>query len=158
MYNYDSRYYLTASIRADGSSRFPKGNKFGYFPSVSLAWRLSNEKFMEATQGWLSNAKIRLGWGRVGNQAIANGAYMTKLNNGVNYVFGPDGTRYPATILGDMGNPNLKWETVGDSGRQWKTSTSESTWDSMDGCHHAEHRQDARPRLGTRHQLERPRG
>lgn len=114
MYNYDSRYYLTASIRADGSSRFPKGNKFGYFPSVSLAWRLSNEKFMEATQGWLSNAKIRLGWGRVGNQAIANGAYMTKLNNGVNYVFGPDGTRYPATILGDMGNPNLKWETVED--------------------------------------------
>lgn len=114
MYNYDSRYYLTASIRADGSSRFPKGNKFGYFPSVSLAWRLSNEKFMEATQGWLSNAKIRLGWGRVGNQAIGNGAYITKLNNGVNYVFGPDGTRYPAVILKDMGNPNLKWETVED--------------------------------------------
>lgn len=114
MYNYDSRYYLTASIRADGSSRFPKGNKFGIFPSVSIAWRLSQEQFMEATRNWLDNAKIRLGWGRVGNQAISNGAYMTTLNNGVNYVFGDTPVRYPSTIVGNVGNPNLKWETVED--------------------------------------------
>lgn len=114
MYNFDSRYYLTASIRADGSSRFPKGNKYGIFPSVSGAWRLSEEAFMEDTRDWLDNAKIRLGWGRVGNQAIAAGAYLTTLNNGVNYVFGTTPTRYPSTIMGTMGNPDLKWETVED--------------------------------------------
>lgn len=113
-YNYNNRYYLTASIRSDGSSRFPKGSKFGTFPSVSAAWRLSEEAFMEDTRNWLNNAKIRLGWGRVGNQAIANGAYMTTLNNGVNYVFGSTPTRYPSTIVGSVGNPNLKWETVED--------------------------------------------
>ncbi len=114
MYNYDNRYYLTASIRSDGSSRFPKGNKFGTFPSVSVAWRLSEEAFMEATQNWLNNAKVRLGWGRVGNQAIANGAYLTTLNTGVNYVFGQVPVRFPSTMLGSMGNANLKWETVED--------------------------------------------
>ncbi len=114
MYNYNNRYYLTASVRADGSSRFPKGNKYGTFPSVSAAWRLSEEAFMEDTRDWLNNAKVRFGWGRVGNQAIANGAYMTTLNNGVNYVFGTTPVRFPATIMGSMGNPNLKWETVED--------------------------------------------
>ncbi len=114
MYNYDSRYYLTASVRADGSSRFPKGNKYGVFPSVSAAWRLSEEAFMADTREWLDNAKIRLGWGQVGNQAIGAGAYLTTLNNGVNYVFGTNPTRYPSTIMGTMGNPDLKWETVED--------------------------------------------
>ena len=113
-YNFDNRYYITASIRADGSSKFPKGNKFGNFPSVSAAWRLSEEHFMEDTRSWLDNAKIRLGWGRVGNQRIDNGAYMTTLNNGVNYVFGTTPTRYPSTILSTMGNPDLRWETVED--------------------------------------------
>ncbi len=114
MYNFDERYYLTASVRADGSSRFPTGNKWAFFPSVSVAWRLSNEAFMEDTRTWLDNAKVRFGWGRVGNQAIANGAYMSTLNNGVNYVFGSTPDRYPATIVGQIGNPNLKWETVED--------------------------------------------
>jgi len=114
MYNFDERYYLTASIRADGSSRFPKGNKWATFPSVSVAWRLSNEAFMENTRSWLDNAKIRLGWGKVGNQTIGNGAYMSTLNSGVNYVFGSTPTRYPATIMGSMGNPSLRWETVED--------------------------------------------
>ncbi len=113
-YNFDNRYYLTASFRADGSSKFPKGNKFGYFPSVSAAWRLSEEAFMADTRSWLDNAKVRLGWGRVGNQRISSDAYMTTLNNGVNYVFGLNPTRYPSTILGKMGNPDLRWETVED--------------------------------------------
>ena len=114
MYNYDSRYYLTASIRTDGSSKFPAGNKWATFPSVSVAWRLSEEAFMENTRSWLDNAKIRLGWGKVGNQNINPGLFLSTLNNGVNYVFGSTPTRYPSTILGQMGNPNLKWETVED--------------------------------------------
>ena len=113
MYNYDQRYYLTASMRVDGSSRFPAGNKYGYFPSVSAAWRLSQESFMESTRSWLNNAKIRFGWGQVGNQAIGAGAYLTTIAN-VNYVFGQTATRYPSTIMGSMGNANLKWETVED--------------------------------------------
>ncbi|MDE6403048.1 MAG: SusC/RagA family TonB-linked outer membrane protein, partial [Muribaculaceae bacterium] len=86
MYNYDSRYYLTASVRVDGSSRFPAGNKYGTFPSVSAAWRLSQEKFMEGTRSWLNNAKVRLGWGHLGNQAIDSCAYISTVDN-VNYVF-----------------------------------------------------------------------
>lgn len=114
MYNYDSRYYLTASVRTDGSSKFPKGNKWATFPSVSVAWRLSEEAFMEDTRSWLDNAKIRLGWGKVGNQNIDPGLFMSTINNGVNYVFGSTPTRYPSSIMGQMGNPNLKWETVED--------------------------------------------
>ena len=112
MYNFDSRYYLTASIRRDGSSRFPTGNKWATFPSLSLAWRLSEEKFMEGTRGWLDNAKVRLGWGKVGNQSINPGLFLSTMDNGVNYVF--NNTRFPASIVGQMGNPHLRWETVED--------------------------------------------
>ena len=114
MYNYDSRYYLTASIRYDGSSRFATGNKWAAFPSVSLAWRLSEEKFMEDTREWLDNAKIRLGWGKVGNQNINPSLYLSTMDIGVNYVFGQTPGRFPASILGQIGNPHLKWETVED--------------------------------------------
>jgi TonB-linked SusC/RagA family outer membrane protein len=114
MYNFDSRYYLTASIRYDGSSKFAKGNKWAAFPSVSAAWRLSEEPFMEDARGWLNNAKIRLGWGKVGNQAINPGLFLSTLDNSVNYVFGTVSSRYPSAIIGQMGNPNLKWETVED--------------------------------------------
>ncbi len=114
MYNYDSRYYLTASIRSDGSSRFPKGNKYATFPSASVAWRISEEKFMEPTRGWLDQFKLRLGWGKTGNQNIDNGAYITTLTADGNYVFGENPTRYPGTFIGTLGNPNLRWETVED--------------------------------------------
>ena len=114
MYNFDSRYYLTASVRYDGSSKFSKGHKWALFPSVSVAWRLSEEPFLKSTREWLDNAKIRLGWGKVGNQAINPGLFLSTMDNGVNYVFGENATRYPSTILGQMGSPNLKWETVED--------------------------------------------
>lgn len=114
-YNFDNRYYLTATIRSDGSSRFPKGNKWATFPSVSAAWRLSQESFMESTRDWLDNAKIRLGWGKVGNQAISNNAYVSTLSSdGINYVLGSSATRYPGVILGTLGNDQLRWETVED--------------------------------------------
>lgn len=114
MYNFDSRYYLTASIRYDGSSRFAKGNKWAAFPSVSLAWRFSEEPFMEKARGWLDNGKLRLGWGMVGNQNISASAYLSTMDGGVNYVFGSIQQRYPGTIVGHVGTPNLKWETVED--------------------------------------------
>lgn len=73
-YNLLDRYLLTATLRADGSSNFAKGNRWGYFPSVALAWRITQEPFMKKLT-WLSNAKLRLGWGLVGNQNASNFAY-----------------------------------------------------------------------------------
>ena len=73
MYNYDNRYYLTASVRVDGSSKFAKGNKYATFPAVSGAWRISEEAFMK-DQDIVNTLKLRLGWGRVGNQNIDSSA------------------------------------------------------------------------------------
>lgn len=112
MYNFDYRYYLTASVRVDGSSRFPTGNKYATFPSVSAAWRVSNESFM-LDQDLIDNMKIRLGWGRVGNQSIANSAYISTIGSS-DYVFGNTPTRVPGTTITSVGNSNLRWETVED--------------------------------------------
>ncbi len=68
---------------------------------------------MERTRGWLENAKIRLGWGKVGNQAINPGLFISTLGNS-NYVFGDPQNRYPSTVIDQMGNPFLRWETVED--------------------------------------------
>lgn len=73
-YNLLDRYLLTATLRTDGSSNFAKGNRWGWFPSVALAWRITQEPFMKKLE-WLNNAKLRLGWGLVGNQNASNFAY-----------------------------------------------------------------------------------
>lgn len=112
MYNYDNRYYLTASIRVDGSSKFPSGSKYATFPAVSGAWRVSGEPFMQ-DQDIFSNLKLRAGWGRVGNQSIASDAYLT-LIDGADYVFGSSPDRYVGTAVSGVGNTSLKWETVED--------------------------------------------
>lgn len=112
MYNYDSRYYLTASVRADGSSKFPAENKYAIFPSVSLAWRVIGEEFMKE-QTVFNNLKIRAGWGRVGNQNIPTSAYLTLLGNS-DYTFGQNPNRYPGTTITTVGNTKLEWETVED--------------------------------------------
>lgn len=112
MYNYDNRYYLTASLRADGSSRFPAGNKYALFPSVSASWRVTNEEFME-DQELFSDLKLRGGWGRVGNQGIDNDATLTLLGQ-ADYVFGKSPIRVPGTMVSGVGNNQLKWETVED--------------------------------------------
>ena len=112
MYNYDNRYYLTASIRADGSSRFPKGSKYALFPSVSASWRVISESFMQ-DQEVFNNLKLRGGWGRVGNQNIGNNATLTLLGQS-DYVFGQMPGRTPGTMVSSVGNNNLKWETVED--------------------------------------------
>lgn len=110
MYNFDSRYYLTATMRADGSSRFPAGNKYAYFPSVSGAWNITNEPFM-SDQNAFDNLKLRLGWGRVGNQNIEKGAYLNLIDN-IYYTLGGD--RVTGTAPSRIGNKNLKWEVVED--------------------------------------------
>lgn len=110
MYNYDNRYYLTASVRVDGSSKFPTGSKYATFPAVSGAWRITGEPFMQ-DQELFSNLKLRAGWGRVGNQNIDSNAYLT-LVSASDYVIGGD--RVLGTSVSSIGNPNLKWETVED--------------------------------------------
>lgn len=112
MYNYDNRYYLTGSYRVDGSSKFPKGNKYAKFPAVSLAWRASEETFLKE-QDIFSDLKIRAGWGRVGNQNIDPSAFLNLIDD-ADYVFGADGGRYIGTAISQVGNTQLQWETVED--------------------------------------------
>lgn len=112
MYNYDGRYYLTASIRADGSSRFPKGSKYAVFPSVSASWRIISESFMQ-DQKVFDNLKLRGGWGRVGNQGIDNNATLTLLDKAY-YPFGTTPSSTDGTMVSGVGNTLLKWETVED--------------------------------------------
>lgn len=110
MYNYDHRYYITATTRIDGSSKFSSTNKYGTFPSVSLAWRVTSEEFMQ-DQDLFSNIKLRLGWGRVGNQNIDDSAYVSLIGD-ADYVFGGD--REVGTAVSQIGNSSLFWETVED--------------------------------------------
>lgn len=110
MYNFDNRYYLTASVRVDGSSKFAEGNKYATFPAVSAAWRISNEAFLKE-QEVINNLKLRLGWGRVGNQNIDSSAYLTLLDKS-DAVIG--GGRVPGITIKTVGNNTLKWETVED--------------------------------------------
>ena len=103
IYSFDSRYNVTASLRADGSSRFAEGNKWGYFPSLSGAWRLSNESFMEDFKT-LQNIKIYGGYGEVGNENIPNFAYGSNLN--------PANTGLGTGFLtANFANPDLTWES-----------------------------------------------
>lgn len=99
-YVYDMRYMLTANFRADASSRFAKNNQWGYFPSLSVGWKLSEEQFMKKYD-WLSDLKLRASVGQLGNQEIANYAYLTLIKK--------DGDKY---LISRYGNPDLKWETT----------------------------------------------
>ncbi|REH00473.1 SusC/RagA family TonB-linked outer membrane protein [Flavobacterium aquicola] len=106
-YSYDNKLLLTASLRADGSSKFGENNKFGYFPSVALAWRLSEEKFIPSV---FSDLKLRTSWGLTGNQDIANYASLTTYNSGASPVF--NNTVVAGTKPSRIANPDLKWETT----------------------------------------------
>lgn len=105
-YNYDNRYLLTATIRADGSTVFSKKNKWGIFPSFSAAWRISEEAFMEEVD-WVSNFKVRLGWGIVGNDRISN--YLSMDLYGSN-KFGLGNNTVTVLTPKQLKNANLKWE------------------------------------------------
>lgn len=105
-YNYDSRYLFSAAIRSDGSSRFGKNNRWGYFPSLSGAWYITDEEFMKPIS-WLSNLKLRGSWGVTGNMSIGNYASFATLS-GDNYVFGNAAGigMYEKTA----GSPDIGWE------------------------------------------------
>ncbi|MDO4181263.1 MAG: TonB-dependent receptor [Bacteroidales bacterium] len=112
-YNYAERYMLQATVRRDGSSRFGSNNKWATFPSISLGWNLTNEPFMERRPDWLTNTKIRLSWGKNGNESIGNFKYTVYTATGNNYPFGA-GPEFEKLVLGSKatGTPNadLKWE------------------------------------------------
>lgn len=103
-YNFDDRYLLTATLRRDGSSKFAEDNRWGWFPSAALAWKVSNENFLKDNKV-LNNLKLRLGWGATGNQNVENWAYMALLASKTT----PWGT---GVLNGNNANPNLKWETT----------------------------------------------
>ncbi len=114
-YGFDDKYLITATFRADGSSRFAEGNRWGYFPAISAGWRISEENFFQGFAGGLfDELKIRGGWGQIGNQRIVNNAYINLLsrNDRDRYAFGPDATMYPALRPNNIGNPLIQWETV----------------------------------------------
>lgn len=111
IYNYKSRYILTASIRADGSSKFPKANKWGYFPSGSVAWNLKSEKFMKKVD-FVNLAKFRLSWGLTGNNRAAEFDYMNMLSAGTGNSYYYDGKLQSGVAISRIKNENLRWETT----------------------------------------------
>ena len=126
-YTYDDKYLASFTIRRDGSSRFGSNNQYGTFPSVSAGWRISQEKFMEGTKGWLDNLKLRYSWGQTGNQEISNTArytlYKAVISTGL-WGSGQAGTSYDINgtnggyelpngyVRNQRGNDDIKWETT----------------------------------------------
>jgi len=108
-YDYGGKYLLTATIRRDGSSRFGQTNKYGTFPSLALAWRMSEEKFMEKMKV-ISNLKWRLSYGVSGNNAIPNYAHIPRVSNAT-YVLGANQSIVNAIYSADLANESLTWET-----------------------------------------------
>ncbi len=109
-YNFQDKYLVSATFRADGSSKFADGNRWGYFPSAALAWRVSAEPFMEGAKSWLTDLKLRLSYGTAGNNNIPVGQLVQEYSpkattwvNGISTYWAPSKT---------MANPNLKWETT----------------------------------------------
>lgn len=109
-YNFHDRYLLTATLRADGSSKFAKGNQWGYFPSASAAWRISEENFWKegAINDYLNSLKLRVGYGTSGNNNIDNNMYATTYGSG---KYGYNGQEFNTLVPGTtLGNQYLKWE------------------------------------------------
>ncbi len=108
-YSFDNKYLITGNIRWDGSSRFPKDNRWGVFPSASAGWNFSEESFMRSFD-WLSQGKLRAGWGQIGNQEIGNAVYQNTYGNNNHYIFGYPANYYLSGLRSQVGNPDLKWE------------------------------------------------
>ena len=108
-YNYDEKYLFEAVVRRDGSSNFSREHQYATFPSVSLGWVLTREKFMENRPSWLDFAKIRLSWGQNGNERIGSFAYTSMMSQGKNAVI--NGKVYTGMLPSGYANADLKWET-----------------------------------------------
>lgn len=110
-YSYADRYLITATVRRDGSSRFGKNNRWGTFPSVSLAWRASEENWFPKSN-WLNNLKIRAGYGITGSQdGVGNYSYLASFDTRL-YSFGYVGKEQSALVAATLANPNIHWEEV----------------------------------------------
>lgn len=107
-YSYQNKYLFTATIRRDGSSKFGKNNRYGYFPSFSLGWNVAEEKFMENVH-WLDQLKLRGGYGVLGNQEIDNYQYSSTITTGINYPDG-NGSLLQGAFPKNFANPDIKWE------------------------------------------------
>lgn len=128
-YTYNDKYMVTATVRRDGSSRFGDNHKWGTFPSVSLAWRISNEKFMESAKGWLDNLKLRAGFGITGNQD-GIGEYKSLATIGVAGITkNADGTWKNTYAQNQNPNPDLKWEETS----QWNLGIDFSMFNRLHG-------------------------
>jgi len=112
-YSYQNKYLLTVNFRADGSSKFGDNNKYGYFPSFSAGWRISEEKFMEGS--FFSNLKLRAGWGITGNQEIPSkitqALYTSSVSASTSYPLSPTGPYPGGTTFSRLANPDIQWET-----------------------------------------------
>lgn len=112
-YNYASKYYANFTMRADGSSKFASGNRWGYFPSGSLAWAFAREKFISDNLPWMNTGKLRVSYGLTGNNRIGNYDYMAQLiTDADKYKYPWDGTFTTGFVMSSMANKALKWETT----------------------------------------------
>ncbi len=114
-YNFKDRYLLEANVRVDGSSRFIKKNRWGVFPSVSGAWRMSEEPWMQDVKDVVSNLKIRASYGTLGNQNLAGGdaaSYYPTTQNLATGQISMNGNIYPLVTLKTLANEDIKWETT----------------------------------------------
>ena len=121
-YSYLNKYVLTASFRADGSSRFGKDNRWGSFPSVAVGWRLSEEAFLKGKE-WLDELRLRASYGRSGNFNIANYASLSSIGTG-NYVLG--GALAPGRVMNSLANSMLGWERM----KELNIGVDFSTWNN----------------------------
>lgn len=113
-YSYLDRYLLTATMRADGAANFDPKHRWGYFPSVSIGWRFSEEPFMEKAKAILSNGKLRIGYGQTGNSNVGDRT-LSLYNTGYNGVFGLTNKKaYTGMLARQLGNPFITWETTSE--------------------------------------------
>ncbi|GAA0524906.1 TonB-dependent receptor [Chitinophaga japonensis] len=126
-YNYDNRYLLTASLRADGSTRFGEDNKYGYFPSFALGWTLSREQFLKDVTA-IRDLKLRASWGQTGNQEVPNKITQASysLTPSAGYYLYDDLALVNGVIVNRTANPGLKWELV----EQYNVGLDFDLWDS----------------------------
>ncbi len=109
-YSLYDRYLFQANVRADGSSKFHKNNRWGYFPSVSVGWKFSEESFLDAAE-WMNLGKLRVGYGILGNNRIDELSIYTYLSNQYNYAYGKgQHVLQPGSTALTIGNPDIKWE------------------------------------------------
>ncbi len=112
-YAFEGKYLLTATMRADGSSRFSPRNRWGYFPAFSAGWRISDEAFFKNHVNFINSLKLTGGWGQTGNQEIPNFQFLSIIRSGgILYSFGTNGNIVDGSFVTSLANPNIAWETA----------------------------------------------